>query len=167
MNNDRIIVISESKLREIIHQEVARVLNEMAVSRNEDKALLTEVLDQIQDIVDHQVTAYIKECYPGVINEMVCINNREFNGLFPATKFTLRIWSDDHETPHFHVIAEDWDILVAISNGDILYVKRIGKNSRIYTYVQDHIKDWLESRCASQPSMTNRRHAKIIWNANN
>ncbi len=126
-----------------------------------------EILNTFPNIDEHQFRSYLDEAYRESLNEMARINVDEFKGFFPHNKFRLQIWSNDHNPPHFHVISDDWDIRVEISNGEILSTKKIGKNSKIYTYVQKYIKKWLNDKCAINPTQTNRQAAIIAWRQNN
>lgn len=110
---------------------------------------------------------YIRNEYKDSLNEMAKINVKEFKGYFPYNKFDIRIWSNDHNPPHFHVIGEGWDIVVEIETGDIIKTKKIGKNSKFYSYVKDVVKDWLKSKCAVSPKLTNKENALSIWVQNN
>lgn len=126
-----------------------------------------KLLNEIKDINSDKVKQYICETYKESLNEMARINTKEFNGFFPFNKFDVRIWSNDHNPPHFHVIGEDWDIIVSIENGEILKIKKIGKDSKFYTYVESFAKDWLESPCAINPKLTNYESAMLQWETNN
>ena len=139
--------MTEDSLREIIREEVKRI----------------ELLNEIPELDREWVDTYITENYKESLNEMARINTKEFYGYFPYNKFELKIWSNDHNPPHFHVISEGWDIVVSIKTGDILRVKTQGKSSKTYKYVEDSVKDWLNKPCEVTPKITNRENAMSIW----
>lgn len=120
-------------------------------------------LADIPDINKASLNEYISLTYRNSLNEMAKINVKEFYGLFPYNKFDIRIWSNDHNPPHFHVIADGWDIVINIKSGEILRVKQPGKNSKVYTYVKNNIQEWLNSECVVNSKLTNRENAQLIW----
>lgn len=71
-------------------------------------------LNEIPELDREWVDNYIKENYPQSLNEMARVNTKEFYGLFPSNKFEIKIWSNDHNPPHFHVILEGWNVIVEI-----------------------------------------------------
>ena len=96
--------------------------------------------------------------------EIARINVRESgNGLFPYNKWELKVYSNDHTPPHFHVIADGWDVSFRIDNGELLVVNRKGRNDTIYQYMIDNIPKWLEANCAVLPIATNKQNANAVW----
>ena len=85
------------------------------------------------------------------------------NGLFPYNKWELKVYSNDHTPPHFHVIADGWDVSFKIDNGELLVVNRKGRNDTIYQYMMDNIPKWLEAPAAILPKITNRENANAVW----
>ena len=85
------------------------------------------------------------------------------NGLFPYNKWELKMYSNDHTPPHFHVIADGWDVSFKIDNGELLVVNGKGRNDTIYQYMIDNIPKWLEANCAVLPIATNKQNANAIW----
>lgn len=124
-------------------------------------------LDNIDDLDNSINEQYIHSEYKNSLNEMARINVKEFNGYFPYNKFDIRIWSNDHNPPHFHIIGNGWDIVVDIKSGDIIKTKKIGKDSKFYSYVKDVVKDWLNDKCAVIPKLTNKENAMNTWIQNN
>ena len=99
--------------------------------------------------------------------EMAKINTKEFYGFFPYNKFDIRIWSNDHNPPHFHVISNGWNIVVDIMSGNILKVEtKNTKDSQMYSYIEKHIKEWLNMPCAKNKSISNRENALDVWEEN-
>lgn len=46
-----------------------------------------------------------------MINEMARINKKETGRcLFPYNTWELKIWSNDHTPPHFHIICDGWNV---------------------------------------------------------
>ena len=96
--------------------------------------------------------------------EMARINVRESgNGLFPYNKWELKMYSNDHTPPHFHVIADGWDVSFKIDNGELLVVNGKGSNDTIYQYMIDNIPKWLSANCAVLPIVTNKQNANATW----
>ena len=96
--------------------------------------------------------------------EMACINLRESgNGLFPHNKWELKVWSNDHTPPHFHVIADGWDVSFKIDNGELLMVNIKGSNTTIYQYMITNIPKWLNAPSAILPKITNHENAQTQW----
>ena len=124
-------------------------------------------LDQINEFDLSENEQYIQTEYEYSLNEMAKINVKEFNGYFPYNKFDIRIWSNDHTPPHFHILGDGWDIVIDIETGNIIKTKKIGKNSKFYTYVNNVVKNWLNDKCAVTPKLTNRENALSVWNQNN
>lgn len=101
------------------------------------------------------------------IIEMARINAKEFYGYFPYNKFDIRIWSNDHNPPHFHVISNGWNIVVDIITGDIIKIEQDNKkDSQTYSYVEKYIKEWLDMPCAKNKLISNRENAIDIWEEN-
>lgn len=124
-------------------------------------------LNKIETIDENIINEYFNLNYKSSLNEMSRINTNEYYGYFPYNKFRIVVWSNDHNPPHFHVIVEDWDIVVDIENGSIIKTKQEGKNSTIYTYVEKNINDWLDTNSAINEEHTNREIALIAWKMNN
>lgn len=129
----------------------------------EDTLSYIDELKNIPDLDREWIDSYIKENYSNVLNEMARINKNEFYGYFPSNKFEIKIWSNDHNPPHFHVISAGWNIVVEIETGNILKTKSVGTDSKIYKYVEDHIKDWLSQKSRMQKKLTNKEVAQQAW----
>lgn len=125
-----------------------------------------ELLD-IPKLNRNIVNQYINENYSGSLLEMARINTKEFYGYFPCNKFEIKIWSRDHNPPHFHVITDDWDIVVSIIDGRIIRTKMVGKDSKIYSYVEKNIQKWLQSPSSRNSKLTNFEHAMMVWEDEN
>ena len=102
-----------------------------------------------------------------LIVEMARINKRDSgpNALFPFNKFDIHIWSNDHAPAHFHVMSEGWDISFNINSGNLYRINKKGTNERIYTYIINNIKKWLNSECATLKNITNKENALNIWDS--
>lgn len=83
---------------------------------------LKELKYIIKDVVRRKIYEYCN--HSTILNmnpivEMTRLNKREMGNVpFPYNKFNIRIWSNDHNPPHFHVIAEGWDVSFLIENGE-------------------------------------------------
>lgn len=96
--------------------------------------------------------------------EMARLNVNEIGNVpFPSNKFNIKIWSNDHNPPHFHVIANGWDISFLIESGEEYRVNDIGKESQTYSYIIKNIKIWLSMQCKILPQVTNRENALATW----
>lgn len=88
--------------------------------------------------------------------EMVRLNVNEIGNVpFPSNKFNIKMWSNNHEPPHFHVIANEWDISFFIESGEIYKVNKIGKDFKTYSYILKNVKAWLVMRCKILPRVNN------------
>lgn len=124
-------------------------------------------LNEINILNENSLQEYLNKNYKDSLNEMARINTKEFYGYFPFNKFRLVVWSNDHNPPHFHVIAENWDIVVNIEDGTIIKVKQEGNNSKVYSHVEKYVNEWLNSPSAIESEHTNREIAMLAWKLNN
>lgn len=100
----------------------------------------------------------------GPLVEMARLNVDEYGAVpFPSNKFDIRIWSDGHNPPHFHVIAEGWDISFHIENGKVYRVNTYGGSSKMYNYIIKNIPIWLKMKSVVAPLMTNQEYAMAAW----
>ena len=98
-----------------------------------------------------------------LITEMARINIKDSGNVFPYNSYDVRIWSNDHEPPHFHVIHEGWDLTFLIENGELLDIKTKGKKKQVYNDICNKTKKWLSSPCAVLPNVTNQQNAYAVW----
>ena len=106
----------------------------------------------------------LKSEKPAIIVEMARINKREGgNGIFPYSSYEVKIWSDDHEPPQFHVMKDGWNILFEIATGNLIRVEGRGRNVQDYDYIADNVKKWLVSKSANRPKETNQENAMATW----
>ena len=121
----------------------------------------SELKHIVKDVIKEELGA---DDYREPLLEMSRINTNE-NGKrgFPYNKFVVRVWSTDHEPPHFHVIREGWDLSFRIDNGELLNIKSKGKNDQVYQYIIANVQHWLQSPCAILPMITNQQNAKATW----
>lgn len=131
---------------------------------------LSELKYLIKDIVRRKLYEYCN--HSTILNmnpivEMSRLNKKENGNVpFPYNKFDIRIWSNDHNPPHFHVIAEGWDISFLIENGEEYRVNTHTNDSKIYSYIVKNIKHWLQMKNFSHPYMTNQEYAEEAWHDN-
>ena len=110
--------------------------------------------------------------HAGILNmnpivEMSKLNSRDRGAVpFPSDKFIIRIWSNDHNPPHFHVVAEGWDISFLIENGEVYRTNKVGKSSSMYNYIIKNIPKWLQMRHIGSKD-TNQVFAYNIWDSYN
>lgn len=144
MKSGRTIKITEQKLRNIVNEAVEKVVNEGCFALNYDETP--------------------SNTHTEPLFEMARINVRESgNGLFPYNKLELKVLSNDHTPPHFHVIADGWDVSFKIDSGELLVINRKGRNTKIYQYMITNIPKWLESPAAIMPKITNRENVQMQW----
>jgi hypothetical protein len=99
-----------------------------------------------------------------MITEMARINKNETgHSIFPYQAWEVKIWSSDHNPPHFHIIREGWDVSFRIEDGELLTIKSRGRNKDIYDYMCANVKRWLSSKCAILSIITNQQNAMSIW----
>lgn len=123
------------RLKQYISEEVRKIINGKSVSLNKETLV-----------------------------EMARINLKEVGSVpFPTNKFEIKIWSNDHNPPHFHVICEGWNISFTIEDGRELEVKNIGSHSSTYNYIVKNIPIWLDMPCKIAPKISNRENAFIQW----
>jgi hypothetical protein len=98
------------------------------------------------------------------IQEIAHINRRETESrLFPDGEYDVRVYSDDAEPSHLHVVKDDWDIAFLIESGELYKVYQHGSSKDVYDYAIYNIKRWLASRSYLQPKITNKECARIVW----
>lgn len=94
--------------------------------------------------------------------EMARINTKD-RGIFPFDDYEVKIWSNDHNPPHFHIIKNGWDVTFSIENGEVLSIKSQGDKMQIYKYMTDNVAKWLSSPCAILPAVSNQDNAMAVW----
>lgn len=100
-----------------------------------------------------------------MIVEMARINMNE-NGkkfIFPSNAWEIKIWSDDHNPPHFHIKRNGWNVSFVIETGERLEILSRGSESTDLDYMCANVTKWLDSPCALLPQITNRQNANIQW----
>lgn len=137
----KVIKITEGQFREVVKESVKKVLDEnVAYKLN-----------------------YEENTEPLV--EMARINMKE-NGkqcIFPYNVWEVKIWSNDHEPPHFHIISKGWDVSFNIETGDLIKIHNQGKEKGVLDYMTSNVKKWLESPSAILPTITNKQNATLQW----
>lgn len=124
------------------------------------RRLNQRINEEIRKIINGKSVSLNKE----TLVEMARINLKEIDSVpFPTNKFEIKIWSNDHNPPHFHVISEEWNISFTIEDGRELEVKKIGRNSSIYNYIVKNVPIWLDMPCKIAPKISNRENASIQW----
>ncbi len=94
--------------------------------------------------------------------EVSKINTNESN-IFPYNEFEVKIWSNDHEPPHFHVICDGWNVSYAMEDGRRLEVLSKGCERNVFDYMEANVLKWLSSKCFIQPILTNKENTILQW----
>lgn len=126
-----------------------------------------ELVFRIKDSVRRLLLKYCN--HSTVLNmdpiiEMARLNKKEIGDVpFPFNKFDIRIWSNDHNPPHFHVVSEGWDISFLINNGEEYRVNKRTTDSKPYSYIKKNVKPWLSMKSSVNNKLTNKEVAELIW----
>ena len=105
---------------------------------------------------------YYEQPEPDELVEMARLNHDNGgNTPFPSNVYEVKMWSNDHEPPHFHVInnQEDWEVTADL-DGNVLAVKRQRKKMNIQQ-IEKMCKEWLSQKGIH--GTTNRHDAIVIW----
>lgn len=73
-------------------------------------------MDKLDKIITESINDFINEdmgIHREQLVEMSRINTNESN-IFPYNKYEVKIWSNDHEPQHFHVICDGWNLSFGI-----------------------------------------------------
>lgn len=136
----KIIKITETELKEIVANSANQILGEGCLAQS-----------QYPDV--HEM-----------ITEKARINTKEAQGsIFPYQDYDVRIWSNDHEPAHFHIVTEDWDVSFLIADGSLYKVNAEGKKKKTLSYMCNKVVKWLNSPCAVLPVITNQQNAQLQW----
>ena len=139
----------EKKIIRLTENELHKIVEQTA----------TQVIDTMTSSMPYQLNTQ-----SGMITEMARINKNETGrSIFPYEAWEVKIWSSDHNPPHFHIIREGWDVSFTIEDGDLLMVKSRGGNKSIYDYMCSNVKRWLSSICSAQRKLTNQENAMLQW----
>jgi hypothetical protein len=139
----------EKKIIRLTENELHKIVEQTA----------TQVIDTMTSSMPYQVNTQ-----SGMITEMARINKNETGrSIFPYEAWEVKIWSSDHNQPHFHIIRDGWDVSFTIEDGDLLMVKSRGGNKSIYYYMCSNVKRWLSSICSAQRKLTNQENAMLQW----
>ena len=96
--------------------------------------------------------------------EMARINKNESGDcIFPFASWEVKICSNDHDPPRFHILKDGWNVSFKIEDGSVLQVERKGKKNEVYNYMANNVAVWLTSHCALLPKITNKENATIQW----
>lgn len=99
------------------------------------------------------------------IVDMARINKEEnCKGVFPYSTWEVKMWSNDHNPPHFHIIRDGWNVSFLIEDGSIFEVKTKGAEKNIFDYMCKNVNKWLDSKCFIEDSITNKKNALNVWN---
>ena len=126
--------------------------------------LTEDKLDKIVSSVINEVTSTClnEKSNTNLLVEMARINTKD-GGVFPFNDFEVKIWSNDHNPPHFHIIKDGWNVAFSIESGEVLQIKTQGKKKRIYNYMIENVAQWLSDPCAILPAVSNKDNAMAVW----
>ncbi|MGM9767007.1 MAG: DUF4160 domain-containing protein [Candidatus Cryptobacteroides sp.] len=96
---------------------------------------------------------------------MARINMKELGmiSIFPLHAWEVKIWSDDHEPPHFHIKRNGWNVSFTIETGEQMEILVKGSETNVLDYMQANAKKWLGSPSAILPQIANRQNAFAQW----
>lgn len=136
--------ITDKELKEIVKESVKRVLNEGCLSLPLN---YTEAYTETEPLV-----------------EMARINKKESgNCIFPFESWEVKIWSNDHTPPHFHILKDGWNVSFEIESGEVLKIEGQGNKKDIYKYMVNNVATWLNRPCAALPKISNKENAMLQW----
>lgn len=129
-----------------------------------NKIIKEEILDSIvSGVINEVISVKLNEkSKSNLLVEMARINTKD-RGIFPFDDYEVKIWSNDHNPPHFHIIKNGWDVTFSIENGEVLNIKSQGDKMQIYKYMTDNVVKWLSSPCAILPAVSNQDNAMAVW----
>ena len=124
-------------------------------------------MDKLDKIIKESIDMVVKK----TINEnreplleMARINKKETGRcIFPCEKWEVKMWSDDHNPPHFHIICNGWNVSYVIEDGRRLEILKKGSERNIFDYMEANVQKWLSSQCFIQPKLTNKENAILQW----
>ena len=127
--------------------------------------------EHISNVINKVLKEYIEESSARVLlepsemlTEMARINKKETgNCIFPYNTWELKIWSNDHNPPHFHIIRNGWNVSFNIETGKVLQIESKGSKAEDYNYMISNVNQWLSSQCFMMPKITNRENAILQW----
>ena len=124
-------------------------------------------MDNTDRIIKESIDNFIEEVigkYQEPLVEMARINKRE-NGrcIFPCNKWEVKLWSNDHNPPHFHIICNGWNVSYTIEDGTRISIQSKGNEKNVFDYMENNVRQWLNSKCFAQPKLTNRENAILQW----
>ena len=152
MRNNKII-ISESKLNEIVDASIKKVLNDTTV-----------ICSNHHDTLGRNI-----------LNEMARLNKKDdTRSPFPSNKYKLWVQGDNspHKPPHMHVSypQEGWQIKVFIENGELWQVVSFGNRGRTDSFsdIVKMVKEWFTLPTTMPGRVgTNQNAAENEWDACN
>lgn len=137
--------------------------------QNKKEKRLSELKYIIEDKVRECIHRYFN--HSTLLNtdpliEMSKLNGNDIGNVpFPCNKFDIRIWSNDHNPPHFHIKYDGWDISFLIENGEEYRVNKYGNSSVSYSYINENVLKWLNGQSNLMKRYNNQDTCKIIWNS--
>ena len=124
-------------------------------------------MDKLDKIITESINDFINEdmvMHREPLLEMARINKKETGRcIFPCNKWEVKIRSDDHNPPHFHIICNGWNVSYVIEDGRRLGILSEGSEKNIFDYMEANVQEWLSSKCFVQPKLTNRENAILQW----
>ena len=103
------------------------------MTRKEKRVLYEYIVNNITENVKKIIRERFKTKESKTLLEMARINKRETGKcFFPYTSWEIKIWSNDHNPPHFHILKDGWNVSFLIADGSISKIERKGENKQIY-----------------------------------
>ena len=121
-----------------------------------------ELAKAIHSSIKELESVVLNERSNTLLVEMARINTND-GGLFPFNSFEVKIWSNDHNPPHSHIIKDGWDVSFLIDDGEMLEIKTQGNKKDVYNYMIKNVKQWLSEECAVLPAVSNKDNAMAVW----
>ena len=108
-------------------------------------------MDKLDKIITESTNDFINEdmvMHREPLLEMARINKKETGRcIFPYDKWEVKIWSDGHNPPHFHIIYNGWNVSYVIEDGRRLGILSEGSEKNIFDYMEANVQEWLSSKC--------------------
>lgn len=134
------------------------------MTRKEKRVLYEYIVNNITENVKKIIRERFKTKESKTLLEMARINKRETGKcFFPYTSWEIKIWSNDHNPPHFHILKDGWNVSFLIEDGSIYKIERKGENKQIYEYMVNNVQNWLSTNCFALPKITNKENAILQW----
>ena len=113
-----------------------------------------------EEKIDKVVDSVVRE----MLTEMARLNVANDNSSpFPSDIYELKMWSNDHEPIHIHIInkQENWEVTVSLE-GKTLEIKKASNKLNIQK-VEKQFKTWLTKN--NKYGINNKKYALSVWDS--